>query len=286
MGAIGKLILCGGLLCVGGIYKDSFAAEQQTIMLATANFTQGESGNVSRVIDGDSLVLETGLKVSLSGIQTPKMAPNFAKLSKGYFAWPLADAARAHLKSLTTGKKIGLYYSGDTRDRYGRALAQVWILDSNGAPDIWLQEAMIRDGFARVYSWSGHAYDTDRLYKAEQDARIAKRGIWDANKTDGFYDIRSSAPNALVQHIDSLQTVEGIIISTADVRGTTYLNFGSDYKTDFTIAIAKKSKKAFKTASYDPLTLTGARVRVRGWIELQNGPIIWLDDPRRLEVLD
>lgn len=284
MRAIGKLILCGGMLWVGTIHKDSFAAEQQVITptITIADFTQGEVGQVARVIDGDSLVLDTGLKVSLSGIQAPKMKWP----AKGYTAWPFAEASRTHLINLTKGKQVGLYYSGDTRDRYGRAIAQVWILGADGAPQTWLQEAMIRGGFARVYSWPGQVYDTDTLYKAEQEARMAKRGIWKSVKTKGFYDIRSPAPNALAQHVDSLQTVEGIIISTADVRGTMYLNFGSDYKTDFTIAIAKKSKKAFKKATYDPLTLTGARVRVRGWIELQNGPIIWLNDPRRLEVLD
>jgi len=83
---------------------------------------------------------------------------------------------------------------------------------------------------------------------------------------------------------DSLQIVEGVVISTADVRGRIYLNFGSDYKTDFTIAIAKKNVKNF--AALNPIELTGARLRVRGWVEMINGPMIWLDHPGRLEVLN
>lgn len=282
LGFFGKLVLWGGLLCLGAVNTDSFAADQQLIVPPLSHFTQGETGRVVRVIDGDSFVLQDGLKVSLFGIQSPKMAwPD-----KGYTAWPLADAAKSYLSNLISGQQVGLYYSGDTRDRYGRAVAQVWILDAKGHPETWLQQAIVQAGFARVYSWPQQDYDTKVLYAAEQTARTAKRGIWNESKTDGFYSVRAPDPNPLAQYVDSLQTVEGIVISTANVRGTIYLNFGSDYKTDFTIAIAKKSKKVFKTATYDPLALTGARVRVRGWIELQNGPIIWLNDPRRLEVLD
>jgi len=70
------------------------------------------------------------------------------------------------------------------------------------------------------------------------------------------------------------------------VRGQIYLNFGADYKTDFTIAIAKRNRKRFEKAGLDPLSLEGATVRVRGWIELSNGPMVWLDHPERLEVLN
>jgi sensor domain CHASE-containing protein len=87
----------------------------------------------------------------------------------------------------------------------------------------------------------------------------------------------------LAQHVDSLQLVEGIVTSTADVRGRVYLNFGADYRTDFTVAIAKKHRKRFK--SVDPVTLEGARIRVRGWVELMNGPMIWVSHPARIEIL-
>jgi len=245
----------------------------------------GEDGHVARVIDGDSLVLGTGLKVALGAIQAPKPAQRYED-KDGLKAWPLADEAREALRALTTGKTIKLFYGGDQRDRYGRAVAQVYTLDDNGKPSVWLQEAMVKAGMARVYSWQGHRQDTEALYRAESDARKAKRGIWNTENTNEFYDIRKPDPDPLAQYVDSVQIVEGVIIKTAEVRRTIYLNFGSDYKTDFTIAIPKKSRKLFKKANYDPLALTGARVRVRGYVELYGGPIIWLNDPSRLEVLD
>jgi endonuclease YncB( thermonuclease family) len=246
-----------------------------------AALTAGESGQVTRVIDGDSLVLAGGLKVSLSAIQAPRF-----KWEGRYEAWPLADEARETLRALVAGKTVKLFYGGDKRDRYGRAIAQIYTLDANGEPDIWLQEAMITAGMARVYSWQGQRQDTEALYGAESKARSEQRGIWDVKTTKGFYDVRKPDPDPLAQYVDSVQIIEGVIIKIADVRRTIYLNFGSDYKTDFTIAIPKKSRKVFKKAAYDPLTLTGARVRVRGYVELYGGPIIWLNDPERLEVLD
>ena len=237
----------------------------------------GEAGRVSRIIDGDSFVLalETGeeLSVRLATVQAPRTVQRAAQ------AWPYASESKAGLTALIKGRDVQLYYGGERRDRYGRANAQVYTLDSHGESDLWVQGEMVRLGLARVFSWKGELADMAALYALETEARRRSRGLW----TDPFYEVRKPDPDPLAQYVDSLQIVEGIITSTADVRGRIYLNFGADYKTDFTIAIAKKHAKQF--AAIDPVSLTGARVRVRGWIELINGPMIWLDHPGRLEIL-
>ena len=237
----------------------------------------GEAGRVSRIIDGDSFVLalETGeeLSVRLATVQAPMTAQRAAQ------AWPYASESKAGLTALIKGRDVQLYYGGERRDRYGRVIAQVYTLDSHGESDLWVQGEMVRLGLARVFSWKGELADMAALYALETEARRRSRGLW----TDPFYEVRKPDPDPLAQYVDSLQIVEGIITSTADVRGRIYLNFGADYKTDFTIAIAKKHAKQF--AAIDPVSLTGARVRVRGWIELINGPMIWLDHPGRLEIL-
>ena len=120
-----------------------------------------------------------------------------------------------------------LFYGGDKRDRYDRAVAQVFTLSAKGEPDIWLQEAMVKAGMARVYSWGGYQQNTAALYRAEISARKAARGIWNSKMTDGYYGIRKPDPDPLVQYVDSVQIVEGILIKTAEVRGTIYLNFGA-----------------------------------------------------------
>ena len=260
------------------VLTSAFALGLSSLGLRIADLVPGETGELRSVLDGDTLYLDNGLKVRLSAIQAPKLPLG----RKGFEAWPLGEESKATLQRLTKGKTLQLFYGGERRDRYGRALAQVFTLDDKGGRDIWLQEEMVRLGMARVYTWPDTFQDSERLYAAEVKARDAKRGIW----SDDYYRIRGPEPDPLAQDVDSYQIVQGIVTSTADVRGQIYLNFGANYKTDFTIAIAKRDRKRFEKSGLGPLSLEGATIRVRGWIELSNGPMIWLDHPERLEILN
>jgi hypothetical protein len=61
----------------------------------------------------------------------------------------------------------------------------------------------------------------------------------------------------------------------------TYLNFGQDWHTDFTVEIERKDKAAFASAGIDLGALAAKRIRVRGWIEWRNGPMIRASHPSR-----
>lgn len=65
-----------------------------------------------------------------------------------------------------------------------------------------------------------------------------------------------------------------------------YLNFGADWRTDFTITIAARDLKLFEQAGLDLFALEGRTVRVRGWLDSYNGPAIEADHPEQIEVLD
>jgi len=260
------------------VLTSAFLLSAVGLGMSVDDLTAGEIGQLRSVLDGDTLYLNNGLKVRLSAIQAPKLPLG----RKGFEAWPLGEESKAALIDLTDGQTLQLYYGGEQRDRYDRALAQTYTLKADGGRDVWLQEEMVRRGMARVYTWPDTFQDSEKLYAAEMLARDAKRGIWGHD----YYRIRVPEPNALAQDVDSYQIVQGVITSAADVRGQIYLNFGADYKTDFTIAIAKRDRKRFKAAGIDPLSLEGATVRVRGWIELSNGPMVWLDHPERLEILN
>ena len=240
--------------------------------------SEGESGDVSSIVDGDTLFLASGLKVRLSGIQAPKLSLGREHVKD----WPLGYESKAALIALTKKRAVRLYYDGARRDRYDRALAQVFTLDKSGNADLWVQEEMLRRGLARVYTWPDTRQDSARLYRAEISARDAKLGMWALDD----YAIRKPDPDPLAQDVDSFQLVEGVITSAANVRDMVYLNFGANYKTDFTVVIDKDAAKLFAAQKLDPMSLEGARVRVRGWIELKNGPMIWLEDPDRLEILE
>ncbi|GGX63571.1 nuclease [Litorimonas cladophorae] len=241
------------------------------------SLSKGEIGQVARIVDGDSFVMrlsdESELSVRLSAVQAPRTAQRAQK------AWPYAKEAKAGLAAIIQGRRVQLFYGGENRDRFGRAVAQVHTLDGRGVPDLWVQGELVRLGLVRVYSWKGELADMEALYGFENQARDRSRGLW----ADPTYAVRKPDPDPLAQDVDSWQIIEGVVTSTADVRGRIYLNFGADYRTDFTVAIAKKNVKRFDEIK--PVELSGARVRVRGWIEMINGPMIWLDHPGRLEVL-
>lgn len=240
--------------------------------------TPGERGIVESIVDGDTLFLESGLKVRLSALQAPKLSLGREHVKD----WPYSAKAKTELSNLALGQPVQLYYGGLRRDRHDRALAQVFLLNDKGEQGLWLQQEMIRRGMGRVYTWPDTWQDSRALYAAEIEARAQGLGIW----SHDFYRVRGPDADKLAQDMDSFQIVEGIITSAAKVRDKVFLNFGADYRTDFTIFLDKAGQRRFKKTGLDPQSLEGARVRVRGWVEMANGPMIQLDHTERLEVLD
>lgn len=226
----------------------------------------GEAGRIR--VDGDRINLERPdtdpLAIRPAGVLIPRGDE------------PLAQDAAAVLAELADGRAAELSYPGERRDRYDRAIAVVTFEDGTT-----LQAALVSAGWARVYSWPGETDGIADLLALEADARADGRGLW----ADPAYRIRTPDPNLLALDLDSVQIVEGRIISTAQVRGRTYLNFGFDYRSDFTVSIEAGDRRAFEAAGIDLLALEGAEVRVRGWVYAMNGPAISIDHPERLEIL-
>lgn len=132
---------------------------------------EGETGRVVRVIDGDALVLDTGLSVRLAGVEAP--APE----RRDRPGEPFSVEASRMLEDLALGRRVTLFYPGLTRDRYDRALAYAVTADNLG-PQIWLNEEMVRRGGARVRVYPDTAAQAERLLDAEQLARIETVGLW------------------------------------------------------------------------------------------------------------
>ena len=75
------------------------------------------------------------------------------------------------------------------------------------------------------------------------------------------------------------------MLKAAKSGGRVYLNFGRRYKEDFTAVIEAKALRLFDEERLDPLKLGGALVRVRGWVDLDDGPRIEITHPEQIEVL-
>jgi len=253
---------------------------------AGSGLAPGGKGAVRDIIDGDTLVVEmteaakatpdvakpgTEIQIRLVGIQAPKLPLG----RKGFKAWPLAEESKTVLEELTQGKTLTLAFGGQPMDRHGRLLAQLY--DSEGT---WIQGALLERGLARVYTFPDNRKLAAEMLALESRARAAKAGIWG----DPFYAVRT--PEEAAAEIGTFQLVEGTVKDAATVRARSYLNFGDDWKTDFTIVVGASVRKMLAKSGIDIISLKGRRVRVRGWLDSYNGPMIELTHPEQIEVLD
>jgi micrococcal nuclease len=65
-----------------------------------------------------------------------------------------------------------------------------------------------------------------------------------------------------------------------------FLDFGGDYRRDFTIMVSPPVAERLSEAGLAVDEFEGRRIRVRGVIEESGGPAIRLNDPSEIEVLD
>lgn len=248
-------------------------------LLAFAGWPNSASAQVERagnaivrgVVDGDTVILDDRSQVRLVGLQAPKLPlgrPNYPK-------WPLADEAKEALRALALGRRVTLAFGGRRSDRYGRHLAHLYRADG-----LWIQGEMLKRGLARVYSFRDNRALVPEMLALEREARVAGRGIW----AHPFYRIRRIEETP--RHIDSFQLVEGRVLKATRVGRYGFLNFGMDWRSDFTISVGGAARRMLAKKGFEFAALEGRLIRVRGWLKLRNGPMIVLTHPEQIEVLD
>jgi len=236
----------------------------------------GGSARVVEVVDGDTVILDPAIdgarQVRLVGLQAPKLPLG----RKGFRQWPLAPDAKFALEELTLNKTVTLRFGGARMDRHGRHLAHLFLDDGT-----WVQGRLLERGMARVYTFPDNRAVTAEMYTLERQAQTANRGIW----AHPFYAVREATPEALARLIGTFQIIQGRIQDAAKVKANTYLNFGANWRDDFTITINSHARRAFLKKNQDPLALKNKVVRVRGWLKKRNGPAITATHPEQIEIV-
>ena len=77
-----------------------------------------------------------------------------------------------------------------------------------------------------------------------------------------------------------------MVVDAARVRGRIYLNFGTNWRDDYTVSVAPSNARTFIEAGLGPEALAGRRIRVRGWIYERNGPMIDATHPEQIELVE
>jgi micrococcal nuclease len=124
-------------------------------------------GRVTAVFDGDTILLDSGDKVRYRGIDAPEVA------HEGTPADCYGEEARETNRRWVLHQQVSLQYEEETRDRYGRLLAYVYLPDGT-----CINATMLRTGLAWVFR-SGEGFDKFPEYLGYQrDALHQRRGMW------------------------------------------------------------------------------------------------------------
>ena len=126
---------------------------------------------VVRVVDGDTIVLSSGEKVRLIGVDSPETV-HPKKTVECY-----GEEAKEFTRSTVAGQKVRLVLDDANsvrrhKDRYGRILGYVYLQSG-----LMLNAELIRRGFAHAYTLSPFRYLIE-FYRLEQEARSRGVGLW------------------------------------------------------------------------------------------------------------
>lgn len=122
---------------------------------------------VRYVVDGDTLILASGQRLRLSGINTPELGHD------GRPDQPGAVTAWRWLRDHIAKQSVRLEYDRERRDRYGRLLAQVFTERGDH-----LNHQLVAAGLATVSLHPPNLKYAQTLLQAERSARRQRLGVW------------------------------------------------------------------------------------------------------------
>jgi endonuclease YncB( thermonuclease family) len=138
------------------------------LMLFTGSNVETASAVVSKVVDGDTITLNSGEKVRLLQIDTPELAS-----SECYGV----EAREALVSLLNTKAAVTLREDPKLNkvDRYGRSLRYIFVGKTN------INLRMVEIGAAAPYFYRGEkGLYSAQFLKAAEKAKASKRGLWKA----------------------------------------------------------------------------------------------------------
>lgn len=149
---------------IAGFLLRGYIPSEQTSSSApspTITSTQ-DKFKVTKVLDGDTIIIETDERVRYQGIDAPE--PNDA----------YGISATKYNEGLVSGKEVRLEYDYEKFDKYGRNLAYVWV------DQVLVNEKMVEEGFAKVYTIprTSKLKYINRLNWAQQWAKDHHNGMW------------------------------------------------------------------------------------------------------------
>lgn len=213
---------------------------------------------VRRVLDGDTLVLSSSERVRLLGLDAPERGEAFS------------EEARDRLLELTRGKNVELKACSE-KDQYGRILAVV------RAGELNVNMVLLQEGLAApmLIPPCGKMV-TSQVLEATEAALEARVGIYTRE------DYKVVNHEEAEDHIGQRAVVRGKVMALHKGEKAWHLNFGDDWRTDFTAVLFGQGQSRFEALGVDPEDLVGSEVLVIGKVKSYNGPEIIVRGPEQI----
>ena len=227
---------------------------------------------VIEVIDGDTIKLSNGRLLRYIGLDTPETRIK----EKGQFIYspqPFSEEAKEYNRKLVQGKTVRIEFDIQNKDKYGRLLGYCFVGDT------FVNAKLIEEGYAVIYTYPPNVKYADLFASLQRGARQEKRGLW------GSYEV---IDHAQAQHyLNQIRTVRGRVLGTYKSSKCLFLNFGRNYRIDFTVVIFANSLSAFYNKGINPETFyEGKVVEVSGRIREYNGPEIIVNSPHEIDIVE
>ena len=171
-------------------------------LIAGSAFAAPAKGRIVKVVDGDTLVVDTGdskERIRLIGIDTPEKEINEkAQRDSERTGRDVAAIVTQGNRSfefvkglLPKGAPVKLEQDVESKDKYGRSLAYVYLEDGR-----MLNEVIVAEGFATPYSKPPNVRYASKFLTAAQSARAQLKGLW----RDGGMEVSTAHPKGKKKH--------------------------------------------------------------------------------------
>ena len=170
---IGILLVLSGL--VNQLLKSPHSLQvMQTSLTPPAGLStsSGQLTKVVKVIDGDTIKIETGQTVRYIGIDTPELHHPKKKLEC------FGKEARDKNRELVEGKLVRLEKDVSETDKYWRLLRYVYVITDASPSGIFVNDYLVREGYAYTSTFPPDVKYSDHFRILENQARENLRGLW------------------------------------------------------------------------------------------------------------
>jgi len=204
---------------------------------------------VARIYDGDTLLLKSGKKIRLIGINTPETG------KQRRAAEPYANAALKMAKThiAAAGYRVGIVEGKEKKDRYGRTLAHVFLPGGTNLTTLLLQ-----NGMGHQIAIPPNLAYLDCYARAEASARSQQLGVWRLQPIDNNRKIKLGT---------GFRMVAGKVTRIGRGRSNIWLNFNGP----LAIRIQKNDLRYF--THWQPSELLGKTIEARGWVYTRKGQL-------------